>query len=201
MTQLNPNESNSTNINNTNDPGHTMGIVGFVLAFVGVTPLGLTLSIIAYKKSKSVGIKNKLALAGIWLNAIFFVITAFVVAAIFSVTFLALPALQTSQRDTQRKNDTVQITTAITSYASNHRGSLPSDSEITDGTFVSNYITMGYDNWQSPSGEEYSMELSGKSDVDKFIFNRGENCDGVTGEHEASVRIMLESGSEYCQSY
>ncbi len=201
MTQINNYESHNTDINNVNDPGHTMGIIGFILAFVGATPVGLILSIIAYKKSKSVGIKNGLALAGIWVNAIFLLLTALIVAAVFSMTFAALPALQTNQRDTQRKNDALQITTAMINYAAFKRGDLPSDSEITDGTFVSNYITTGFDNWQSPSGEEYSMELSGKPDVDKFIFTRGVDCDSVTGDRKASVKIMLESGDEYCQSY
>jgi hypothetical protein len=55
------------------DPGKTLGIVGFVLAFV-FSPVGLVLSIIGYNKSKSAGIKNGLALAGIILNSVFIVL-------------------------------------------------------------------------------------------------------------------------------
>ena len=39
--------------------------------------------------------------------------------------FLALPALQRSQRDTQRRNDFSELLTQITNYQSNNRGRLP----------------------------------------------------------------------------
>ncbi|MBP6925231.1 type II secretion system protein, partial [Candidatus Saccharibacteria bacterium] len=44
---------------------------------------------------------------------------------IFLMVFIALPALQRNQRDTQRKNDMARLKTAIDSYKSNNRGNLP----------------------------------------------------------------------------
>jgi prepilin-type N-terminal cleavage/methylation domain-containing protein len=44
---------------------------------------------------------------------------------IFLMVFIALPALQRSQRDTQRKNDLSRMMTQLTSYASNNRGTVP----------------------------------------------------------------------------
>ena len=44
---------------------------------------------------------------------------------IFLMVFIALPALQRSQRDTQRRNDMARVATAITQYQSNNSGSLP----------------------------------------------------------------------------
>ena len=44
---------------------------------------------------------------------------------IFLMVFIALPALQRNQRDTQRKNDTSRLKTAIDSYKANNRDSLP----------------------------------------------------------------------------
>ena len=44
---------------------------------------------------------------------------------IFLMVFIALPALQRNQRDTQRKNDMSRLKTAIDSYKSNNRGNLP----------------------------------------------------------------------------
>ena len=41
---------------------------------------------------------------------------------IFLMVFIALPALQRSQRDTQRKNDLARLNTALTSYQSNNKG-------------------------------------------------------------------------------
>lgn len=56
---------------------------------------------------------------------------------IFMMVFLALPALQKSQRDTQRKNDLSRIVTQITNYASNNRGKIPPDLTT---SFVVNYL-------------------------------------------------------------
>lgn len=62
------------------DPNRTLTIVGFVLAFL-CSLAGLIISIIAYNKSKSVGYKNNLALAGIIIAA-----ALMVLSAIFSAT-------------------------------------------------------------------------------------------------------------------
>ncbi|NCU43942.1 type II secretion system protein, partial [Candidatus Saccharibacteria bacterium] len=44
---------------------------------------------------------------------------------IFLMVFIALPALQRNQRDTQRKNDMSRVVSALTSYRANNRGKLP----------------------------------------------------------------------------
>jgi prepilin-type N-terminal cleavage/methylation domain-containing protein len=67
---------------------------------------------------------------------------------IFSMVFIALPALQRSQRDTQRKNDLSRASTAIVNYASNNRGVLPT----LDDTFISQYLTNGGDDFLDPAG-------------------------------------------------
>jgi len=46
---------------------------------------------------------------------------------IFLMVFIALPALQRSQRDTQRRDDMAKISEAITQYQTNNQGKLPSD--------------------------------------------------------------------------
>ncbi|RWZ78458.1 MAG: type II secretion system protein [Candidatus Microsaccharimonas sossegonensis] len=50
---------------------------------------------------------------------------------IFLMVFIALPALQSSQRDTARKNDVSAVASAITSYTSNNRGSFPTTVALT----------------------------------------------------------------------
>lgn len=44
---------------------------------------------------------------------------------IFLMVFVALPALQRSQRDTQRRDDMARIATAIDQYKTNNSGKLP----------------------------------------------------------------------------
>jgi len=50
---------------------------------------------------------------------------------IFLMVFIALPALQRSQRDTARKQDVGTVSAAVTSYTSNNRGQFPAASTIT----------------------------------------------------------------------
>ena len=44
---------------------------------------------------------------------------------IFLMVFIALPALQRNQRDTQRKNDMSRVKTALDNYKSNNKNTLP----------------------------------------------------------------------------
>ncbi|MDB5161584.1 MAG: hypothetical protein JWM52_92 [Candidatus Saccharibacteria bacterium] len=69
------------------DPGKTLGIVGFVLAFF-VSLAGLIVSAIGYTRSKRAGFKNGLALAGIIISSINFVFgTIGIISAITIVAY------------------------------------------------------------------------------------------------------------------
>ena len=61
---------------------------------------------------------------------------------IFLMVFLALPALQRSQRDTQRKNDASRLRAAVTDYQSNNRGAVPFDGGNLKNNFIQNYVTV-----------------------------------------------------------
>lgn len=67
---------------------------------------------------------------------------------IFLMVFIALPALQRNQRDTQRKNDLSRVQTALTSYTSSNRGALPTNWT----TFTSSYLTLNGDTFIDPAG-------------------------------------------------
>ncbi|MBR2997374.1 type II secretion system protein [Candidatus Saccharibacteria bacterium] len=58
---------------------------------------------------------------------------------IFLMVFIALPALQRSQRDTQRRDDLARVATAINNYSSNNNGALP-----TTSTFAVNTTTLNH---------------------------------------------------------
>ena len=59
---------------------------------------------------------------------------------IFLMVFIALPALQSSQRDTARKNDVSAVASGVTSYTGNNRGTFP------DSTAISSYVQNVSDN-------------------------------------------------------
>ncbi len=82
---------------------------------------------------------------------------------IFLMVFIALPALQRSQRNTQRKNDLSRFVTAATSSQANNNNKIPSTSNggsITKSSdFVKRYIIAGggSDQFADPDGEDYSF--------------------------------------------
>lgn len=59
---------------------------------------------------------------------------------IFLMVFLALPALQKSQRDTQRKDDLSRINTQIQNYQSSNRGRIPADGTSGFTPFIDKYL-------------------------------------------------------------
>ena len=65
----------------TQDPGKTLGIIGFILSFF-LSFIGMILSIIAFAKSKKAGHMNGLALAGIILGALFTIFWVLIISAI-----------------------------------------------------------------------------------------------------------------------
>ncbi len=70
---------------------------------------------------------------------------------IFLMVFVALPALQRSQRDTQRRQDLSRAITAVQNYQTNNQGNIPTF----DSTFINNYLKAGNDTFQDPAGTAY----------------------------------------------
>lgn len=92
---------------------------------------------------------------------------------IFLMVFIALPALQRGQRNTQREDDLARVLTAVTDFQSNNSGRLPFTQKSgttweVDQNFVTRYIddtcenTGGVyeceaDQFRDPDGTEYSF--------------------------------------------
>lgn len=80
---------------------------------------------------------------------------------IFLMVFLALPALQRSQRDTQRKNDASRLRAAITDYTSNNRGALPwtdAGAIANDSAFLTNYVLKGSSFNDPSTNAQYTVQ-------------------------------------------
>lgn len=61
------------------NPGHGLGIASLVLSLIGVGLVGLILGIVGLNKSKKVGQKNGLAIAGIIIGAINTVVVTLII--------------------------------------------------------------------------------------------------------------------------
>jgi prepilin-type N-terminal cleavage/methylation domain-containing protein len=140
---------------------------------------------------------------------------------IFLMVFIALPALQRNQRDTQRKNDMGRLQTAIVSYTSSNRGALPA-TDAAWQAFVPAYLTTGGDSFIDPSGATtaqgdattYVLEGPSITPVLATTYsNGGQNMiyysprstcgassDTITaaGSRKVAFRIALEGGGYHC---
>ena len=121
---------------------------------------------------------------------------------IFLMVFVALPALQRSQRDTARRNDIARVDTSLTQYQTNHQNSpttlpksgswSPTEDEQEDGTitcegsntaceFVRDYMNSGatgvdgeakVNEFKDPDGTYYSLDIA-EQGVDEFSYPGG----------------------------
>ena len=143
---------------------------------------------------------------------------------IFMMVFLALPALQRSQRDTQRKNDLSRAMTAITSYVSNNRGAVHPVA-VVNSTFKASYLTVSNDSFIDPSGAGSSNTTASSYDFNtaaaasgtlsagfstatqNIIYYKisvvcnatgGDQVPTAAGASKVTIRIYLEGGGVYC---
>lgn len=108
---------------------------------------------------------------------------------IFLMVFIALPAMQRGQRDTQRKNDLARVVTAVQNYQSNNKGKIPTF----DATFISGYLKTQGDSFTDPSGTDYAFykkndgTSKGIADCGKGV---GQECDIQAQPDFVSGRII-----------
>ena len=96
---------------------------------------------------------------------------------IFLMVFLALPALQRSQRDTQRKNDASRLRAAITDYTSNNRGALPwtaAGAIADDSAFLKNYVLKGSSFNDPSTNAQYKVEAKDTRNAVSMSSNGGQ---------------------------
>lgn len=78
---------------------------------------------------------------------------------IFLMVFVALPALQRSQRDTQRRDDMGRFISQLAQYQTNNNNQVPGKpGTLNDWTsFVTNYLRVSGDKFQDPNGTDYTV--------------------------------------------
>jgi len=137
-----------------------------------------------------------------------------IAALIFLMVFIALPALQRSQRDTQRKNDLARAITGVTNYASNNRGKVP-QTKTAWSQLATDYLKVNGDTFADPTGTDYSFQnvsrqspdVPGAFDSSKpYIYVtlnavcNGENVTTGQGANKVALQMKLEGGGVACDS-
>lgn len=132
-----------------------------------------------------------------------------IAALIFLMVFLALPALQRGQRDTQRRQDLAKVLTAVQNYQSNSQGSIPAQAGFTGGNLgpLATYLTGTFND---PDGNPYkitgtALAAGSKGAADTIYYNAGAVCGAggqITGgtKNQVAVQIQLEGGGLACDS-
>lgn len=124
---------------------------------------------------------------------------------IFLMVFIALPALQRGQRDTQRRDDVSRFISQLNSYATNNRGALPAESGMQ--SFMTSYLKSDQGEFNDPSTGNAYQPAPGDDEPGEgeIQYRTNAHCDGenvVTGggARQAAVRVLLEGGGYFCQS-
>lgn len=135
---------------------------------------------------------------------------------IFLMVFVALPALQRSQRDTQRRNDMSRVDTSLVQYQTNHSNLSPNlpgagywkgSTNFTSGAgstavacntsaceFIRDYMNTGSsendgkpNNFEDPSGTPYSMIITPNWSV---ATNRGNLPEGASAALSSNLTTV-----------
>lgn len=142
---------------------------------------------------------------------------------IFLMVFIALPALQRSQRDTQRRDDMARFLSQLNQYQANNNGKVPSDGLTSDQagayqTFIDNYLKAGNDTFSDPStGADYhiykftkctsstcaSATTGNGAKMGEVSVYSNAKCNGesptyVQGDRKIAITIKLEGAGIYC---
>ncbi|HRJ06666.1 MAG TPA: type II secretion system protein [Candidatus Saccharibacteria bacterium] len=130
-----------------------------------------------------------------------------IAALIFLMIFIALPALQRGQRDTARKQDVGTVASAVNSYRSNHRGTVPPAGNLT-GSGLSEYIDklsqVSVDDASITVVSDDAAALPNEGSIDTIkVYTDAKCADDNTvtdgSAKQAAVTTFLENGGVYCQ--
>lgn len=149
---------------------------------------------------------------------------------IFMMVFLALPALQRSQRDTQRSDDISRLAAQLTQYKTDHRGALPSApgggsyygvlaklNESTNTvtttaiggtnstpwkTFYDSYLTQnGATTFEDPGGNPYSLSIGNCKGQDDATCNQiAQTFNSTLSNNVRSLATLVGGESQPSQS-
>lgn len=127
---------------------------------------------------------------------------------IFLMVFIALPALQRGQRNTQRQNDVSQVATQVNNFQTSNRGAIPTASTFSN--FSSQYF--GPAGLSDPQHGDYNLNRRGVNRTATQLppdgaieYSAGRVCSSGAsttsgaGNRNFTLRIKLEGQNQaYC---
>jgi prepilin-type N-terminal cleavage/methylation domain-containing protein len=129
---------------------------------------------------------------------------------IFLMVFIALPALQRGQRDTQRRSSLSTFLAQVTQYQANTKGTIPAEAIVnsTSGSFITGYMAS---NWTDPSTNSPFSPATNNAGVDtattpgEYYYSITSKCNGSAiatispaNNRAFAVRMKLEGAGVIC---
>jgi type IV pilus assembly protein PilA len=110
---------------------------------------------------------------------------------IFLMVFVALPALQMSQRDTARKNDVSLVAAGVTTYTGNNRGAFPTSATL------ATYVSEKSDNTTSITVSTTTGAQTISPDDGVVVVTQKAQCGASTGGDSASQVLIAGSTRQF----
>lgn len=184
-------------------PNQDIAVVSLVLGILSlaIPVIGILLGIIAIilgivflnHKTRD---GRKSAVAGIVTGSVSVFINIFFVVLVF----FALPSLRMSQRDTMRRNDMPQLSSAISNYQTENEGDVPPLEIVSSDAFFETYMSSTRENFRiSQSYQPYAIGSESVS-LTEIKYEPYQNCDGETSLTSYRLIVGLENSGEYCTS-
>lgn len=123
------------------NPGQTNGIIGMILPFVGLAPIGLVFSIISTLQSGKANTSRILGIIGVVFNAIGILALLFFAAIIISVTATSGTDLKDRMLDTVTQTRAYGVRDDAEAYYQKH-GNYPANADTLAGTLSDPTITL-----------------------------------------------------------
>lgn len=127
-----------------------------------------------------------------------------IAALIMLMVFVAWPALQRNQRDTQRRNDVSRVMSQLEQYKTNNNGNYPTSSSGGLGTFVTDYLKNEFKDPKTGNAYPSINTIPANADAGTYTYARGYKCNGelftsAPGNGNVAVRMKLETSGVFCQ--
>lgn len=174
------------------DPGKVLGIVGLVFTFIGLSLVGLILSIVARSKSKKAGFHNTVALVGIIINAIFVGLAVLLIPLYFAIATVSYNGISERANSSAAQSAAASVAKEAEYYAYN-TGEYPLYSgdiadQLPSVTFSTEFITTAPE-------DPYTVELQACSDggnkVGYWDYDYNSIAYLYTGESSATSACVL----------
>ena len=135
---------------------------------------------------------------------------------IFLMVFIALPALQRGQRDTQRRDDMARVLSQVSQYQANNGGKIPNGDSYQ--RFFKDYLKWGedgefndpdtgnpYDVRFVPCTSDADCKIPDNAEVSQVYYLYHAHCEGETpkydkGDRKMAIVTKLEGSGTYCSN-